>query len=352
MKILKFIKEPGYLSDLFFIFSLYFNKQYVLTNFINYNKSSEDTEYFNKLINNYLPIPDDLLLFFYFTEDKKNLITQFYYEPYKDLFFDKYSLSTVHDALSDYNQVIDNVLKFYFRNESEDELKKCKDSITEIDKLIKKSKYNGELKSALYSFFISPEPVIQKLLLELMSKEFILAKQYEENRALISQLQDSFDFLNIAERLESGKNTAINLNNFENIYVSFCLNNKNCIKTHFYENAAVLLLGADYKDAIQYLIMQNRLPELDMFGNAISESNRVDILDLMLKKEEITIKDIEQDLGFTGTNAYYHLSLMIKAGMVRTRNHGRTILYSINKNYFHMLCGMLSKYYEKGGENK
>ena len=60
--------------------------------------------------------------------------------------------------------------------------------------------------------------------------------------------------------------------------------------------------------------------------------------------EEITIKDLEQEFGFTGTNAYYHLSLMIKAGLLKTRNRGRVVLYSINKDYFKSLCDLLGKY--------
>ena len=111
-----------------------------------------------------------------------------------------------------------------------------------------------------------------------------------------------------------------------------------------------MILGTDYISSLEYCISQSRLPELDVFGNALAEKNRVEILDLIWRKEEITIKDIEQELGFTGTNAYYHLSLMIKAGMLRTRNQRRTVLYSINKRYFDVVRDMLSKYSnEKGG---
>ena len=123
--------------------------------------------------------------------------------------------------------------------------------------------------------------------------------------------------------------------------------NKNCVKSFFYDKSTLILLGIDYCDVINYLAIQNSLTYLEAFGNAISESNRIEILDLLLKKDEITIKDLEQEFGFTGTNAYYHLSLMIKAGMLKTRNRGRTVLYSINKNYFQILCNMLGKYYKE-----
>ena len=78
----KFLREPGYIYDLFFLFTLKFNKEYCLTNFINYDKSSDDTDYFNKLLNDFPPISDELLLFFYLTDDKKSFMTKFYFVPY------------------------------------------------------------------------------------------------------------------------------------------------------------------------------------------------------------------------------------------------------------------------------
>ena len=106
------------------------------------------------------------------------------------------------------------------------------------------------------------------------------------------------------------------------------------------------MLGSDYNNAFDFIISRNSVPELDKFGNALAEKNRAEILELLRRKGEITIRDIEQELGFTGTNAYYHLSLMIRANMVKTRNQGRTVLYSINKNYFNAVRGILSKYAE------
>ena len=115
----------------------------------------------------------------------------------------------------------------------------------------------------------------------------------------------------------------------------------------FFDDRVLVILGADYVDLFRYLAVQNQNPDLGSFGNAISEPNRVAILELMLQREEVTIKDLEQEFRLTGTNAYYHLSLMIKAGMIKTRNRGRTVLYSINKRYFQVLCDALERYYRE-----
>ena len=73
--------------------------------------------------------------------------------------------------------MVDNVIRFYFRNITEEQLPEYRNSLPAINRLIKESKYKSEVKSALYAFFIEPVPVIQKLIYELMAKEILLAER-------------------------------------------------------------------------------------------------------------------------------------------------------------------------------
>ena len=110
----------------------------------------------------------------------------------------------------------------------------------------------------------------------------------------------------------------------------------------------ILLLGYDYKESIISYNAQKGLPSLKELGDVLTEQNRIAILDLMLEREEITIKDLERLLSFTGSTAYYHLTMMMRVRMVKARNQGRTVLYSINEKYFELIVGILSKYFKKG----
>ena len=65
MKQIRFIREPGYMYDLMFLFSFYFNRDFFLTRYINYNKASEDTAYYMKLLDEFGSFTDNLLLFFF-----------------------------------------------------------------------------------------------------------------------------------------------------------------------------------------------------------------------------------------------------------------------------------------------
>ena len=73
--------------------------------------------------------------------------------------------------------------------------------------------------------------------------------------------------------------------------------------------------------------MQNEAQRvnLDVFGTAVSEKNRIGIIDALLLRDEMSIREIEGMFGISNTNAYYHLNLMLKANIIRTRNQGRTL---------------------------
>lgn len=340
----KFIKEPGYVYDLFFLFILHFNKDFVLKDNINYNKSKEDTKYFEGLLSDFSPVSDELLPFFYLKENSTSFMSQYYFHSYEKDFLDNYNLDFIQKALSDYDSVILNMLNYYFEDITKEEIEKYKASVISIKNLINKSKYSGDVKSSLYTFFLDPVPVIQKLSYELMSKDFLLKQKYEKNFENIVKFQNEFDFDSFFSKLKELKNyDKINTDN-EKIYISVTSLSKNCINISLSDGKIILILGTDSNIHLDYLKSKNLLPDIDVFFNALAEKNRVKILELIYKKGEITIRDLEQTFGFTGTNSYYHLSMMIKADIIKSRNQGRVVFYSINKGCFDVVCDMLSKY--------
>ena len=119
--------------------------------------------------------------------------------------------------------------------------------------------------------------------------------------------------------------------------MSVCLINKNCFNFMYCKETPILLLGYDYKESIISYNAQKGLPSLKELGDVLTEQNRI-----------ATIKDLERLLSFTGSTAYYHLTMMMRVRMVKARNQGRTVLYSINEKYFELIVGILSKYFKKG----
>ena len=345
---IKFIKEPGYVYDLFFLFIYHFNRDYCLSNVI----MSKEEEFYDRNLFSYDTISDDLLPFFYIKKTGKCFMTDLYFDGRKDAFISSYDLPAIQTALTDHDTIVTQMLQYYFRDLGGQALETCKRSMIALSRVIRQSDYSDRLKTSLYSFFIDPVPVIQKLSYELMSKGFQLTQQYEKKSRQLNEIQNHFDIDYVLEKWKQCEKRIVCLEGFQEVYVTFCTINKFCLKALFLRNQAVLILGMDYKIGFDYCIAMKNVPELDVFGNAIAEKNRVEILDLILRKGEITIKDVEQEMKLTGTNAYYHLSLMIKANMLKTRNQGRTVLYSLNPHCFAVVQDMLNKYINEGEEKE
>ena len=150
--------------------------------------------------------------------------------------------------------------------------------------------------------------------------------------------------------LAHNKRGDIDFSNYTEIYVSFCTYRKELIYYSSIEDHTLfLMLGSKYEAIISSLQDQEMYPDLKAFGQAISDANRVAILDLIYKNGKVTAKEVEQDRGLSAPNTYYHLSLMVKAGVLNSSNVGKTVYYSINGLYFRNLSE-IALYYAKGGK--
>lgn len=345
MENVTFSKEPGMLFDLLSLFLLRFNKQYCLEHFTNPAKPATDSVYYNNLLKEFSPIEDDFRIFFEFPESKKSFFSTYYIDPYiKDCFAGNYSFKNLQQMLMNVDEVARNLAEFYFKDRAEQAFENGEPNLNKIDRILQGSALKPGIQVGLYSFFIKPEVVLQKLVYALAAKNVELGIKYSDAENEIKHLQNTFNLEKAAKTLKAGQQNSIDILYFEKVAVSFVLKNKNCVRVDHGENSVNILLGIDYVDMIEYLSKQNESPDFELFGSAISEPNRIKILNYLLEEKEAPIKLIEQEFNLTGTNAYYHLSLMIKSGIVKTRNSGRMVLYSVNTAYFRALGVALAKY--------
>ena len=345
MSKIEFIKEPGYTYDLLRIFSVYFNKQYFKKEPLGYQNGPDDCEFYEQMLESYLPITDDLLPFFYINENNMSFMTHYYFVHYNEYFLTgDYNVSFIQEALSDSNEVVNNLYRFYFRDISDELIEECKTSSLSLNKLIRNSNYNSDLRSSLYSFFLEPMTITQKLSYELMAKSFILSQEYENHYKDLVEAQKLFTDESIIERLQSYKEQSINFENFEKIYISIGMHIRQTILLDYFPDSLLIITGPDFYKYTDYLINQGSASNLDIFGDVMSESNRVKILQFVRQRRTVTLKEIETELNLTATNSYYHLALMVKTGMLKTKNKGRTILYSINNDYFYGVIDTIKKF--------
>lgn len=349
----EFIKEPGYMYDLLSMFVLYFNKEYFLSNMINYDKASADQEHYKSIIKEIEPVSNDLRIFFLMNANARTFMIHNYFDMLDKTFLTTYNLKEVQDSLRDCDSVKSKILEFYLPKLSKTKREECKNDLAELSRQMKIADLNPEIKNGLYSFFIEPEAILQKLAYELISKDFILKKKRESHTLLAEQLQESFNTKEVVEKVSQyqSQNVSIDITHYSKLYISFSMISKNAIEYYYFSDTVILLLGTDCLSYLDYLSARETAPDLETFGNALSDKYRVGILNLAAKNKEVSIKDIESELGNGGANVYYHLSLMLKANLLRARNQGRAVIYRLNTPYFNSVRDLLLRYAEPENED-
>lgn len=341
---IKLLKEPGYIYDLIFIFYLKFNTRLCIDTLEHYEKQSECVCYFNDVLDQFSDIPEDLFVFFHAIENGSCFITTHYFDPYSELFTTTYNFKFLQNELSDRDRLIRNLIRFYFYGLPENEIEECRNSDVILFSHIKNSKYSNEEKSRLYEFFINPDPYIQMLQFELITKEFMLSQYYQKNYQKILEVYNQTTFELLSEQVKGLKNLNFIKENKQELYVSYCLLREFCINFFGIQEGAVYLLGFNYLSVLDFVKRTHKDVDLQNFGNALCEESRIKILLLLLEREEVTCKDLEKLFSFSGSTAYHHMTMMVKIGIIKTRNEGKTILYSLNRKYFDAVIGILSKF--------
>ncbi|MFN6462535.1 MAG: ArsR/SmtB family transcription factor [Nostoc sp. DedVER02] len=77
--------------------------------------------------------------------------------------------------------------------------------------------------------------------------------------------------------------------------------------------------------------------------HALSEPLRLQVLEL-LREQELCVCDLCETLGVTQSKLSFHLKTLKEAGLVRSRQEGRWIYYSLNLTQFVVLEQYLSDY--------
>ena len=211
-------------------------------------------------------------------------------------------------------------------------------SLKYLGKVIANSDLQNEVKSKLLSFLFDPEFLIQKLVSNLISIAQQISSLYEKEIKRFEALESNF---NQCKLIEIANRYGENSFDFKKpMYYSFGIVNSKKIIVKKQKDFNLIYVGIDYDEN------QNRKErfKLDVFGNAIAEQNRVTILEYILKKGTATTSDINHILGYSGTTSYYHLALMQKIGMLNVESKGRTLHYSISKEYFKNVISYITNY--------
>lgn len=338
-----FLQEPGFVFDLYFIFALHFNKAHFENSILDLELKPDAVKHYNNVLKTYGEIPQKLLPFFALRGDKKYFMSRAYFAPYKDRFPTDFSLDLILEDLKDTDAVLDNLLRFYFIEESDETLSRCKTDIQLFHRLLQRTRYPADVKAALYGLIVEPVSYIRLLVDTIIEKSILLRQQRDAAHATLLELQENFELNDIIHFYLHHPLHSVDITQCDCL-VSFSILSYYLIKIQDIGDQIFLTLGKNYKRNIHALLKRASSLKLDHFGSMISDETRQDILDFLLTRKEVNIHDIEEHCGVNQSLAYYHMSVMLKAGVVNVRNQGRTLYYSLNTNYFDRLCEWLKRY--------
>ena len=242
-----FLDAPGRMYDLFFLFILNFNKDLCLSDTPTRHKAPDEVAYYTQLLESYPPISEKLRVFFQANDAGKCFMTRFYFEEYKpSMLRGEYGLAFVRKALSNLDQVKDNILTHYFPSLNDEEKAACKSSVSSINQIINSSDISADLKVSLYNFFIDTDNVLLTLRDELLEKSFTQELECDRNHNVYQDLRNSFDYSYVTEVLSHTKIGGFDYSECENVFVTFCSYIKEVVSHSIVENSLLLMLGSNY----------------------------------------------------------------------------------------------------------
>lgn len=324
--IMKYDQKPGFLVDLFFTFCLDFMKENEdgFENFINPKKRSADMKYFSDCRARFDDAAPELCVFFSIAGKQSFAFTCLFRRAVQQ---GDYSVDGLQVRLPNSAVMKEELLRFYLPECAESEL-----TVEELTDRIRSLMLDEAVKYHLLSAVLYPEPYYALLFDSLRKREPKLQQVYDERADFVQQAIESADRAFIKEFIS--QRYALKENDPPvNTIVSGMLIDKNAIRL-IQDDARLLLLGYDYVARMKILIGQSIKPDIIKMGKALSEEKRVQILRMLLVEKEITAQQLLTRLKLSMTATHYHLEMLLQAGMLLTRNEGRTIFYSLNRTYF------------------
>ena len=317
-------QEPGLYSDVIFTHTLHFNIDLLdkLENFINPKKRAADMRFFRDCLSRFTAPADELCPFFEVVNNRSFAFSVLYDHMIRTQDF---SVGAIKTCLPDVPTMVQKLLSFYLPEQSHTDLYSLKNGIHT-------SPVSPLVKFHLLAMVIDPAPYYDALFLSLAKREDEMHAFYKASRAQIDAIKKTVKLNDISEYLD--KCQGIEAHELpENMTFSIMLVGKNAVR-YVAGDEPFIILGTDYPARMAMLIGEAIQPDIVKIGKALSEEKRVMILRLLLAENEITAQQLLRRLELSMTATHYHLEMLMQAGMLLARNEGRTIYYSLNREFF------------------
>lgn len=333
--IVNYLKEPGFVYDLITMIVIVLNNaEFKRKNLY----KEEDFMFFENIINQCSKISDDILPFFYIEKNNSSFMSTYCLMSKNNISSLKnYTINNLISEISDTEQLKNSLSEYYFGSVN-------KNNNNYYD-LIENTNYNHNIKYRLTRIF-SDIPKASKMLIDYINKLVpVLENIYSGFDDIINErINKISDEKRIKAVLEAQKfNNSIN----DDIYFSICIISRYATYCMKIGNEILLILGEESINNIDEkkdIEENNYNIDIFSFGKAISDQTRFKILELLKGNKEIYTSEICELLNISLTTVSYHLNMMLQEKLLKTRNEGRKVFYSINQDYLSVLGNKIINY--------
>ena len=317
-------QEPGLYSDVIFSHTLHFNIDLLdkLENFINPKKRAADMRFFRDCLSRFTAPSDELCPFFEVMNNRSFAFSILYDHMIRT---QNFSVDAIRTCLPDVPTMVQKILQFYLPERADNDLCTLKNGLLELP-------VSPLVKFHLMAMAIDPAPYYDALFASLAKREDEMHAFYKASRSQIDAIKKTVKPGDISEYLD--KCQGVEPENLPaDMSFSIMLVGKNAVR-YVAGDTPFIILGSDYPARMAMLIGESIQPDIVKIGKALSEEKRVMILRLLLAESEITAQQLLRRLELSMTATHYHLEMLMQAGMLLARNEGRTIYYSLNREFF------------------
>lgn len=331
---------PGLYSDVIFSHTLYFNidSPEKLESFLNPKKRAADMRYFHDCLAKFEAPAEELCPFFEVVDHRSFAFTKIYDHMCRTQDF---SLGAVKAYLPDEQAMLRKVYAFFLPEDAPfdtDDLKAIKGCVAALD-------VSPLVKFHLLAMVIDPLTYYEALFVSLEKRIAECEAYYKANRAQLEAAKKTVKLADVTEFLS--KCYGVEPQDVpRDMAYSVMLIGKNAVR-YVAGDTPFIVLGFDYPARMAMLIGEAIQPDIVKIGKALSEEKRVTILQLLLAEHEITAQQLLRRLELSMTATHYHLEMLMQAGMLLARNEGRTIYYSLNREFFDRAPMVFDKFNSK-----
>ena len=335
---LKYYHDPGFVYDLIFAYNVHFNFERTLEVYSKAMDKEEAIEYLNGIDERFAPFPENLSVFFRNNDAGRNFISFCYFSGLDSHKLCDLSFRSFISQFDDREEFIKKLIGFYFSDY--DFAVGTPNLASALSEVIDSSKYDPEIKCDLYSFIVDPEKKIRELIYSLIEKEWVLKEYYKEEYSKILEFQNTNRF---PETLWSIINHNGRYESMMPVVLPYSVTLLHCfdIWVRGEEKVEFALVGYRCHEWIAKRDAADFIPDARTFGEIISEPNRLGMIEAIKEKGEVSQKELEKKLDLTSPTAYYHLSMMQRSKMLKVRNKGKFVFYSLNREYFEKIMTVI-----------